>query len=103
VQIGSVYLFLNQVDSASFYFQKLYEFEKKEGRYALGGYPLTLLGIVEAKRKNYAEALNYYWLGIPIAINNNNYLDMFFFTTPSQIYTMKREILIPQFTMQKKY
>ena len=78
LQIGSVYLFLNQVDYASFYFQKYYELEKKEGRYALGGYPLTLLGIVEAKRKNYAEALNYYWLGIPIAINNNNYLDIVF-------------------------
>ncbi|MGN6400796.1 MAG: ATP-binding protein [Flavisolibacter sp.] len=74
VQIGSVYLLLNQVDSASFYFQKLYELEKKEGRNALGGYPLTLLGNVEAKKKNYAEALNYYRLGI----NNGNYLDIVF-------------------------
>ncbi|MGN6264975.1 MAG: ATP-binding protein [Ginsengibacter sp.] len=78
VQIGSVYLFLNQVDSASFYFQKLYEFEKKEGRYALAGYPLNLLGDVEAKRKKYAEALNYYRVGISIAFNNNNNVDIVF-------------------------
>jgi tetratricopeptide (TPR) repeat protein len=78
MQIGSVYLLLNEVDSASFYFQKLYEFKTTEGSYTLGGYPLTLLGDVEAKRKNYVGALNYYWLGISGAIRNNNYLDIVF-------------------------
>lgn len=79
LQIGSIYLFTNQIDSASFYFQKFYELEKKEGRHALGGYPLDMLGNVEAKKKNYEGALSYYWSGIPNAITNKNYLDVIYF------------------------
>ncbi len=79
LQISSIYLFTNQIDSASFYLQKHYELERKEGRSVLSGYPLNLLGDVEAKKKNYEGALSYYWSGIPIAINNRNYLDIIYF------------------------
>ena len=84
--IGSIYLLTNQIDSASFYIKKYYEVAKRQSKYE-SAYILYLLGNVEAKEKHYEQALNYYRVAIPIAINNKNYLDIVYtYNLIAQVY-----------------
>jgi two-component system NtrC family sensor kinase len=73
--IGSIYLFTNHIDSASFYVTKAYELEKAKSK-QVSGYTLDMLGLIEAKKKHYQQALDYYHSVIPIAIENKNYFDI---------------------------
>jgi len=63
--IGSIYLLTNQIDSASFYINKSYELNKEHP----AGFLLYSLGEVEAKKKHYAQALNYYRAAITTGNN----------------------------------
>jgi two-component system NtrC family sensor kinase len=77
LQIGSVFLVTNQIDSASFYITKAYEIENTNKRTSgHGGYVYNLLGEVEAKKKHYAEALRYYQSAISTAISEKNNFDI---------------------------
>ena len=72
--IAGIYILTDQIDSASYYIKeasdtlKRYKFES--------GWQQQCLGDIEAKNKNYTEALNYYWSGVPIAMIYMNFLDL---------------------------
>jgi two-component system NtrC family sensor kinase len=72
--IGSIFILTNQIDSASFYLAKAYEREKEE-QY-LTGYMLDRLGNIEAQKKNYQKALDYYHAVFPYAFRFKNYFDI---------------------------
>ena len=73
--IGSVYLGLDKLDSASIYINKAFDVERKAGNYRWA-YVENLFGDVEGKKKRYEDALYYYRRGIPIGIAGHNYLDV---------------------------
>jgi signal transduction histidine kinase len=73
--IGSIYLFLDNLDSASYYIIKSYEHEKLKPD-DVSGYATDMMGILEARKKNYSKALEYYHSVIPNAIINRNYFDV---------------------------
>jgi signal transduction histidine kinase len=83
--IGAIYNHTNQIDSASIYVKEAADTLKKyKGE---SGDLQDLLGDVEFKKKNYKEALSYYWSGIPIAINQVNYLDLvYLYRSMAQLY-----------------
>jgi two-component system, NtrC family, sensor kinase len=85
VQIGSVYLFTKQLDSASFYITKAYENEKVNKRNF--GYIYNLLGNLEARRKHYPQALGYYHSAISTAtVQKNNFDIVNTYTFLAQLY-----------------
>ncbi|HMK19579.1 MAG TPA: ATP-binding protein [Chitinophagaceae bacterium] len=72
ITIGSIYLLTNEIDSASLYLNKLnkyYEELQKEGYQNENAYLKYSLGVVEAKKKHYEQALNYYRASIPTGNN----------------------------------
>ncbi len=73
--LGSIYLFMNRLDSASFYVSKAYDKEKTENTY-VSGYTLNTLGLIEEAKKYYPRALEYFHSVIPHAEKINNYLDI---------------------------
>jgi signal transduction histidine kinase len=72
--IGSIFAIKNQMDSASFYLTKAYEWEKAD--HYLSGYTLGRLGTFEFQKKNYQKALDYLRAVIPYAIKFKNYFDI---------------------------
>jgi two-component system NtrC family sensor kinase len=72
--IGSVFSIKNQIDSASFYLSKAYEWEKAD--HYLSGYTLDRLGTLEAQKKNYQKALDYFYALLPDAVRLKNYFDI---------------------------
>ncbi|HSZ34001.1 MAG TPA: ATP-binding protein [Puia sp.] len=74
LQLGSVYLFHHQLDSASYYISRAYENEKEHGRES--GYVYNLMGYVEAGKKNYPAALGYYRSAIATGLTQNNVFDI---------------------------
>ncbi len=110
--ISSIYLLTNQIDSASFYIEeasdmlKQYKIETGNLQY--------LYGDVEVKKKNYKEALSYYWSGIPICINQLNYLDLVYLynsiaqlyyetgNIDSSVYYAKKVLNVSQFTSYQR-
>jgi two-component system NtrC family sensor kinase len=72
--IGSIFVFTNQIDSASLYLAKAYEREKSEN--FISGYTLNTLGNIEVKKKNYRQAMDYFHAVIPNAIKYKNYFDV---------------------------
>jgi signal transduction histidine kinase len=73
--IGSIYLFTNRMDSASFYITESYKREKTSFQ-NVSGYTLNMLGLLEATRKHYQQALEHYHAVIPIATEQKNYFDI---------------------------
>ncbi len=73
--IGSIYLFTDKMDSASFYLNKSYQREKDLNKY-VSGYTLNMLGYVEATKKHYQQALDYYHAVIPLSLESKNYFDI---------------------------
>jgi two-component system, NtrC family, sensor kinase len=73
--IGSIYLFMNNLDSASFYASKAYDREKTENIY-VSGYTLNTLGLIDEAKKHFPRALEYFHSVIPHAEKINNYLDI---------------------------
>ena len=71
--LGSIFSVRNQIDSASFYLAKAYEQEKAEQ--LLSGYTLERLGTLEAQKKNYPKALDYYYAVFPV-VRFKNYFDI---------------------------
>ncbi len=72
--MGSIFSQMNQIDSASFYLAKAYEWEKSENY--LSGYTLDRLGTLETQKKNYQKALEYFQDVFPWAIQEKNYFDI---------------------------
>ena len=72
--IGSVFSIKNQIDSASFYLDKAYEWEKAD--HYLSGYTLDRLGTLETQKKNYQKALDYFHAVLPDAVRLKNYFDI---------------------------
>ena len=72
--LGHIFSLMNQIDSASFYLAKAYEWEKSE--HYLTGYTLDRLGTVETQKKNYQKALEYFQDVFPWAIREKNYFDI---------------------------
>jgi signal transduction histidine kinase len=72
--IGSIFVFMNRIDSASHYLAKAYEREKSQK--FIAGYTLNVLGTIELKKKNYRQALDYHHAAIPGAIRTKNYFDI---------------------------
>jgi len=110
--IASIYLLTNQIDSASFYMKETADLQKQ---YKVeSGIVQNCLGDIEIKKKNYKEALDYYWSGVPIAIKEENYLDLgylynsiakLYYETEnidSSIYYAKEVLNISQFTSFKR-
>jgi len=84
--LGSIYLITNQIDSALFYARKQYELDTAKNKQA-SGYVLDILGAIEAKRKNYQKALDYYHSAIAFGFENKNYLDIVFtYSFIAQLY-----------------
>jgi two-component system, NtrC family, sensor kinase len=75
--IASIYVFSNQLDSASLYGAKSYELEKRRGNF-ISGYTYQILGGVEFKMKHYQRALDYYYSAIHVATTVKNNLDIAF-------------------------
>jgi signal transduction histidine kinase len=83
--IADIYIHTNQIDSASIYIKEAAD-TLKQHKFEWGAFQ-GLLGDVEFKKKNYKEALSYYWSGIPIAINQVNYLDLvYLYRSIAQLY-----------------
>ncbi len=74
LQIGSVYLLHHQLDSASYFITKAYEYEKSIHRES--GYVYNLMGYLEAGKKNYGAALGYYHSAIATGLRQNNFFDI---------------------------
>ena len=74
LQIGSVYLLHGQLDSASYFINRAAEYEKSIRRES--GYVYNLMGYVEAGKKNYAAALDYYRSALLTAHRQNNIFDI---------------------------
>ena len=72
--IASIFSLTNHIDSASIYVAKAYELEKVE--HNLSGYTLDILGMIEAQKKNYQKALDYYHAVYPGAVKLKNYFDI---------------------------
>ncbi|MDQ6764008.1 MAG: tetratricopeptide repeat protein, partial [Bacteroidota bacterium] len=83
--LSSIYLLTNQIDSASFYIKEASDLAKQ---YQIESGDLQdVFGDIEVKEKNYKKALSYYWSGIPIAINQVNYLDLvYLYNSIAQLY-----------------
>src|SRR5688500_16326326 len=77
--IGSIYLLTNQIDSASFYINKFNEINKGH----TFGYLLWLMGEVEAKKKHFKQALNYYRATIQFG---NNFDIIYAYTAMARLY-----------------
>ncbi|HEV7424640.1 MAG TPA: histidine kinase dimerization/phospho-acceptor domain-containing protein, partial [Candidatus Paceibacterota bacterium] len=73
--LGSIFLFTNHIDSASFYMDKSYIRERDTNKY-VSGYTLNMLGLIEAIKNHDQQALNYYHAVIPIATEQKNYFDI---------------------------
>ena len=76
LQLGTVYLFRNQLDSASFYITKAYEIEGGDALSDHGGYVLNMMGYLEAKKKRYDRALTYYQYALANATKYKNNFDV---------------------------
>ena len=74
LQLGSVYLFSHQLDSASYYISRAYENEKAHGRES--GYVYNLMGSVEAGKGYHPAALSYYRSAIATGLEQNNIFDI---------------------------
>jgi signal transduction histidine kinase len=74
VQLGAVYLFKNQLDSATYYLNRAYEIEKAHRRES--GYVYNLMGYVEAVKRNFPAALEFYRSAIVTATAQNNVFDI---------------------------
>jgi len=110
--ISSIYLLTNQIDSASFYTKEASDMLKQNKIESAN--LQDLFGDVEAKKKNYQEALSYYWSGIPIAINQVNYLDLVYLynsiaqlyyetgNIDSSVYYAKKVLNVSQFTSYQR-
>src|SRR5664279_761812 len=84
--IASIYGFTNQVDSMSLYGEKSYEREKGKSNF-ISGYTYQILGGVEAKRKNYQKALDYYYSAIHNGTIVKNNIDIAFtYTFIAKLY-----------------
>lgn len=72
--LGNAYEKLNQLDSALYYANKVYETEyvKNKGTWT---WPAYVLGVIHAKLHNYDLALAYYHQADKLAIHNNNFKD----------------------------
>jgi len=83
--IARIYTLTNQTDSASIYIKEASDTLKRHK--IESGYLQELLGDIEVKKKNYKEALNYYWSGVSIAINYMNFLDLvYLYNGIAQLY-----------------
>jgi tetratricopeptide (TPR) repeat protein len=74
LQLGTVYLFKGQLDSASYYIQKEYDLEKAEND--VGGYVYNMMGYLETLKKNYPDALKYYRASLESGAGLNNFFDV---------------------------
>jgi len=75
--LGTIFIFVNQIDSASFYLTKAQEIENAwHSASGPSGYTLNGLGVNETKKKNYQLALNYHHAAIHIAARDKNYFDI---------------------------
>jgi two-component system NtrC family sensor kinase len=110
--IAGIYILTNQPDSASIYIKEASDTLKRYNYES--GYVQQCLGDIEVKKKNYKEALNYYWSGVPIAINYGNFLDLVYLynsmaqlyyetgNIDSSIYYAKEELNTSRFTALKR-
>ena len=110
--IAGFYILTNQIDSASFYIKEASDTLKRHN--VESGYVKQCLGDIEAKKKNYKEALNYYWSGVPIAITYSNFLDLVYLynsiaqlyyqtgNIDSSIYYAKEALNVSRFTSLKR-
>ncbi len=110
--LSSIYLLTNQIDSASFYIKEASDLAKQ---YQIESGDLQdVFGDIEVKEKNYKKALSYYWSGIPIAINQVNYLDLVYLynsiarlyyetgNIDSSVYYAKKVLNVSQFTSYQR-
>ncbi|WGH76549.1 helix-turn-helix domain-containing protein [Tenacibaculum tangerinum] len=73
INIASVYISLNEIDSALFYSHKAVELYKKMGDSLRLGYSFFTLGGIEKKIKNYLKSIQSYKKSIPYIIDDENY------------------------------
>jgi tetratricopeptide (TPR) repeat protein len=74
--LAGIYLSIKNIDSASFYMKEITDLLKQHK--GESGVVQDYLGDIEVKKKNYNGALTYYWSGVPIALNEENYLDLIY-------------------------
>ena len=110
--LAGIYLSINNIDSASFYMKEITDLLKQHK--GESGVVQDYLGDIEVKKKNYNGALTYYWSGVPIALNEENYLDLIYVynsiaklyyetgNIDSSIYYGKELLNIYRFTSLKK-
>jgi len=110
--IARIYTLTNQTDSASIYIKEASDTLKRHK--IESGYLQELLGDIEVKKKNYKEALNYYWSGVSIAINYMNFLDLAYLyngiaqlyhetgNIDSSVYYAKEALNVSRFTSLKR-
>jgi two-component system NtrC family sensor kinase len=110
--IAGIYILTNQIDSASIYIKEASDTLKRHK--IESGFQQQCLGDIEVKKKNYTEALNYYWSGVPIAINYMNFLDLVYLynsiaqlyydtgNIDSSVYYAKEELNTSRFTSLKR-
>lgn len=72
--IAGIYILTNQTDSASIYIKEASDTLKRHKLES--GFQQLCLGNIEVNKKNYKEALNYYWAGVPITISQVNFLEL---------------------------
>jgi two-component system, NtrC family, sensor kinase len=83
--ISSIYLFTKHIDSAFFYNSKAYELEKAGNTNS--GYTTNMFGSIEAVKKNYPQALDYFHSVIPRAKKFKNYWDIVYsYSSIAKVY-----------------